>query len=401
MADKKINNRKERLKRRKILIVTGEIMIIAVVFLMCYGASIIGKVQWGDSKEEFYQPNYATKEVGSGSDKDANEGESKQDQEVAANSQVHAEIIEDYSQFTKEYTTFLAVGMDTRANSNLLDKTNNSDVIMIGNLNNKTKEVRLVSIYRDTYMRIFSNGEYDKANRQTSLTNVSDLVNMLNYNLDLSIDYYVVVNWVAMVNAVNVLGGIDMYLTDEEVGYGNEKADINGYISTIVENTGVPSTGIFEGGQLHLDGVQTVAYCRIRYVGYDYARTERQRKVIEQMLVKAKQIDDLGTFTNLVDQVLPNVGTNMTETEILSYLKDIKNYNITAQSTFPSKIYSDERNCGNIPVTYAVVADDFAANVTALHEFLFDVTGYEPTNEVKEVSNYIKEISGWNAAQNE
>lgn len=397
--------RRKNLKRRKILIITGESLLVMIVFLMCYAASIMGKVQWNSSDTEFYQPKHETKNAQS----ELQEAESK-DQEAdidetqekdgsqqnveAISGLVNADNIENYSSFMEGYTTILVVGMDTRDKADLINTTENSDVIMIVNINNETSEVRMISVYRDTYMRLFSNGEYDKVNRETALSGVNNLVNMLNYNLDLSIDYYVVVNWAAAAQAVNALGGVEMELTAEEVGADNPTANINGYIVQIIENTGISGEPIWEPGLMNLDGVQAVAYCRIRYVGSDYGRTERQRKVIGKMLEKA-QTADFSSLTALVDNVLPNVSTNLSKTEVLSLAMRIKDYKIAAQSTFPSTVYSDEMWCGNIPITYPVVADDFEKNVSELHKFLFDVSDYQPTAEVKEVSDYIKQISGW------
>lgn len=399
--------RRKNLRRRKILIITGESLLVMIVFLMCYAASIMGKVQWNSSDIEFYQPKHETKnaqnegKAGEAEDKtqeatvDANQDEGEGQQNIEAISGlVNADNIENYSSFMEGYTTILVVGMDTRDKADLINTTENSDVIMIVNINNETSEVRMVSVYRDTYMRLFSNGEYDKVNRETALSSVNNLVNMLNYNLDLSIDYYVVVNWAAAAQAVNALGGIEMELTEEEVGADNPLANINGYIVQIIENTGISGEPIWEPGLMTLDGVQAVAYCRIRYVGLDYGRTERQRKVIGKMLEKA-QTADFSALTALVDNVLPNVSTNLSKTEILSLAMRVKDYKITAQSTFPSVVYSDERKCGDISITYPVVADDFEKNVSNLHKFLFDVSDYQPTTEVKEVSDYIKQISGW------
>lgn len=391
---KKISGRQKN-QNRKALILICETILIGIIFIMCYSASVMGKIQWSNNDADFYQPKHETKSENDDADeKETDESESQGDNSDAQEAVLQdAANIENYADFMNEYTTFLLIGVDTRDKDELNDKTNNSDVIIICNLNNNTGEIRLVSVMRDTYMRLFSTGEYDKVNRQMALTGIDDLVSMLNYNLDLSIDYYVVVNWAAVVNAVNALGGVEIELTEDEVGMNNGSGSINGYITEIIENTGIAGEPIYEAGLYNLDGVQAVAYCRIRYVGMDYERTERAKKVMGQMLVKAKQAN-LASLIEIVDTVFPNIATSMDKTDVLAYLTKIGTYQIGLQSTFPSNVYSDQKYCGNIPITYPVVANDFAANVTALHEFLFDVKNYEPTLEVQEVSDYIKKLSG-------
>jgi anionic cell wall polymer biosynthesis LytR-Cps2A-Psr (LCP) family protein len=118
------------------------------------------------------------------------------------------------------YTNIALFGLDNRSVGNYA--WGNSDTIMIASINNDTKEVKLVSVYRDTYLSI-GEGKFNKANSAYNLGGVERAVKMLNANLDLSITDYVCVDWAALIEAIDALGGIELQVTKQEVYY------INGY----------------------------------------------------------------------------------------------------------------------------------------------------------------------------
>ena len=153
---------------------------------------------------------------------------------------------------------------------------------MICNINKATGEIQLVSVFRDTYLKISPDGEYHKINELT-LRRSKSAVNALEENLDLQIDSYATFNWKAVADAINILGGIDLELSKAEFYY------INSFITETVKATGVASKHLTHAGMNHLDGVQAVAYGRLRLMDTDFARTERQRKVIELAFEKAKK----------------------------------------------------------------------------------------------------------------
>lgn len=292
----------------------------------------------------------------------------------------------------KGYTTLGLVGVDSRDGD--LGAGTNSDTMIIASINNDTKEVKLVSVYRDTYLRIGEdeegNGIYNKANSAYAQYGPEGFVRMLNSNLDLNVTDFVTVDFEAVAEAVELLGGIEEELTQEEVVH------LNNYCVETSEVTGMDYEPLEEvAGVHHLNGVQTVAYARIRYTaGNDFRRAARQRDVIYKIAEKAKSAD-VGTLTKILDTVFPSIKTSMTKAEILSMGVNMLSYNIVDQAGFPhDHLYGENvKNAMNgldcvLPVT-------LESNVVWLHEFLYPEDTYEPSKNVKAYSNRIIETSGY------
>lgn len=290
------------------------------------------------------------------------------------------------------YTTIGLVGVDSREGD--LEAGTNSDTMIIASINNDTKEVKLVSLYRDTYLRIGEdeegNGIYNKANAAYAKYGPEGFMRMLNSNLDLNVTYFVTVDFQAVAEAVELLGGIDEELSEEEIVH------LNNYCKETSEVTGMDYEPLEEvAGVHHLNGVQTVAYARIRYtVGDDFRRAARQREVIYKIVEKAKQAD-VATLTKILDEVFPNIKTNMTKADILSMGLSMISYDIADQAGFPhDHVYGENvKNAMNgldcvVPVT-------LESNVIWLHDFLYPEDAYEPSENVKAYSNRIIETSGY------
>ena len=193
--------------------------------------------------------------------------------------------------------TVAVFGVDSRDGNT---KKALADVQMICTLDRETGEIRLVSVYRDTYLKIDSKGTYHKINEAYFKGGQKQAVDALAENLDLDIDDYATFNWKAVAEAINVLGGIDLEITPAEFKY------INAFITETVNSTGLGSVQLKQAGPNHLDGVQAVAYCRLRLMDTDFQRTERQRKVITLALEKARQAD-AATLTSLAKAILPQM----------------------------------------------------------------------------------------------
>ncbi len=298
-------------------------------------------------------------------------------------------INEDVEENLKEYTNIALFGIDSRNES--LGQGNHSDTIMVASINNKTKEVRLISVYRDTYLLIPEEGEsfYNKANLGYFYGGPELAINELNLNLDLDITDYVSVNFSALIDTIDALGGIDIEITADEMFY------INGYMTETSEITGKEKIELTESGLVHLNGMQATSYCRIRFVPTingthdDYGRTERQRIVLGKIAEKARKAD-LVTLNQTVDAVLPNVSTSLTPDDILSLLKGITKYELVGNIGFPfEKEGADMGYKGS-----CVVPADLTYNVMELHHFLFGVEGYQVSNAVENISIQIVEDSG-------
>ena len=276
------------------------------------------------------------------------------------------------------YLNVALFGVDSREAS--LGKGTRSDTIMIASLNQETGEVKISSVYRDTILQQ-SDGTYNKANAAYSFGGVEEAVALLNKNLDLNIEHYVAVNFNAMIDVIDTLGGLDIELTEEEVKYTNMYCDETAVV------TGRPfEEDLVGAGVHHLDGVQATSFCRIRYTkGDDFKRTERQRLVIEKIVEKL-QAANLATINKIADDVFAEIGTNFTLPEILSYAKDFKKYTLGETTGFPFN-----KSTGTLSgVGSSVLPTDLAGDVQQLHQFFFGDDGYTPSDVVLSIDAGVK-----------
>lgn len=274
------------------------------------------------------------------------------------------------------YTNVALFGVDSRDGN--LGEGNRTDCIIVASLNNETKEIKMVSVYRDTLLDL-SEGTYQKCNAAYSYGGPILAINMLNMNLDLDIQDYVTVDFGAIADAIDLLGGVEIEVTEEELPY------VNQYIPETATSAGKQANFLQSSGLQLLDGTQATTYARIRSTaGGDFTRTERQRLVIEKMFEKAKTAD-LATLNKIIDQVFPQVSTSFTLTEILKYAAAYSEYTLVGNMGFPEENYTDTvSGLGSI-----VIPDDLVSNVTKLHEFLFGTTGYTPSSTVQTVNSNI------------
>lgn len=278
------------------------------------------------------------------------------------------------------YYTVAVFGVDSR-NGNL-GKDALSDVNMLVSLNKETGDIRICSIYRDTFMQIDKSGKHHKFNEAYFKGGPEQALWMIRYNLDIQPDDYITFNWKAVVDAVNIMGGVDIEITPAEFKY------INSFITETVKSTGIGSVQLTHPGMNHLDGVQAVAYARLRLMDTDYNRTERQRKVVSLLMDKIRAADTAKRI-ELVTSVLPETKTSMGLDDVLAYAKDIKKYHIAETSGFPFErdaIWIEKKDCV-VPIT-------LESNVISLHQFLFQEENYQPSASVREVSDYIVKKTG-------
>lgn len=281
----------------------------------------------------------------------------------------------------KGYWTIAVFGVDARDNT--IEKDTNSDVNIICNINLETGEIKLVSLFRDTYLNISKEGSYNKFNQAYFLGGPEQAMSALNRNLDLNITDYVTFNWKAVADAINILGGVDVELSKAEFYY------INSFITETVKATGIGSTQLSHAGMNHLDGVQAVAYGRLRLMDTDYARTERQRKVIKLAFEKAKSAD-LDTLNRVLGTVFPQVSTSLWVDDIYVSLKNINKYHLGETMGFP-----EARGDAKMGKKGAcVIPQTLETNVIKLHQFLFDTDDYTPSESVKSISKKIAADSG-------
>lgn len=278
------------------------------------------------------------------------------------------------------YRNIALFGVDSREGD--LDSGTNSDTIMVCSINNKSGEIKLVSVYRDTYLDV-NDGHYSKANSAYAGGGPERAVNMLNKNLDLDITDFVTVDFNAVIKAVDLLGGIDIDLTDEEVKW------LNAYLIETSQVTGVSYENVAASGTQHLSGIQAMAYCRIRYTeGWDYKRTERQRLVLEKIFAAA-QAQGVTGLAGLINTMIPYIKTSLSNTEMLALAANIGKYSITDTQGFPY-----DKQAADVDAGDCVVPVNLASNVSQLHSYLFSESGYTPSDTVQQISNQIINNTG-------
>lgn len=298
------------------------------------------------------------------------------------NISVNPDISSESVEIMQGYTTIAIFGLDNRSVGNLA--SGNSDVIMIASINNDTHEVRVVSVYRDTYLDI-GDGKFRKCNAAYSSGGAEQAINMLNSNLDLDITDYVTVDFNAVVEVVDLVGGVEVDVTEEEATY------MIGYIEEIAELTGKDANQLPGAGTYLLDGVQACAYARVRYTaGGDFTRAERQRLILSKIVEKAQK-SDLKTVNSIIDEVFGSIRTSFNLAELTSLAAQMFNYSLGDMAGFPF-----EKNTITLGSKGDVVAPcTLESNVDELHEFLFDDTDYEPSSTVKANSQVIIDDTGY------
>lgn len=281
------------------------------------------------------------------------------------------------------YTNVALFGVDNRSNGNF--DSGNSDTIIIASIDNASNDIKMVSLYRDSYLNI-GEDEFTKCNAAYQKGGPKAALDMINTNLDLDINYYVAVDWNALVETIDLLGGIDIELTAEEAHL------TEGYIDEIAGQTGVSSEYPGEGMQ-HLNGVQATAYARIRYTkGWDFKRTERQRLVLGKILEKAKSAGPV-TLNNVIDKVLPDISTNLTSTKMLSLATGIASYNIADTTGFPFEKHSTGKE-----LNYIVIPINLDNNVRELHQYLYGEENFQVSGQVQANSDrIIQKLGQFNA----
>lgn len=342
--------KKKTKKRRRVILLIAEIILILLLTLLLFAVVKLSKIQ--KTKLDMDQ--------------------------VAINEDLSSETMDAMS----DYRTVALFGLDNRTNNSL--SKGRSDVIMPANINNKTHEVQLVSIYRDTYLDTGS-GVFEKCNAAYAKGGPEQALSMLNTNLDLAITDYVTVDFSAIVECVDLLGGVEMTITDDEASL------MLGYIQELNRLTGNTASCPSSGGTYTLNGVQATAFARIRYGGGDdYKRTERQRAVLSAMIAKAQK-SDLKTLNALINTLFSDIQTSFSNADLLALATNIFNYKLSETNGFPYEKTAHRYN----KVGDVVIPCDLSSNVTALHQFLYTDMAYTPSDTVKNNSEMITSKTGY------
>ena len=278
------------------------------------------------------------------------------------------------------YLNIALFGVDSREASY---ENTRSDCIMVVSINEKTKKVRLASVYRDTYLKV-PKRTFDKITHAFADGGPELSINTLNTNLDLDINKYVAINFDVVMDVVDAVGGIQMEIKQDEIKH------INSYMDDIERTRGRYADRITTPGTYNLNGVQALAYSRIRYTaGGDYKRTERMRDVLMAAFSKFKKLN-LVELNNLSNKILPEVSTNISSLQILSLASNATKYEIDESIGWPYEV----RGFQPAGVWYAAPVN-LEANVKKLHKALFDEEDYQVSSTVKNISNELIKKTGY------
>lgn len=293
----------------------------------------------------------------------------------------------------KGYRNVALFGVDSREGD--LGKGTRSDSIIIASINEDTGEIKLCSVYRDTYMNL-SNDSYNKCNTAYAKGGPEQAIIMLNMNLDLNITDYVTIGFDGLIDVIDALGGVYVDVSEAEIPHlNNYQISMVGTTTdgqTFTATEGKDYTAVTTAGYQKLNGLQATAYCRIRYVGNDFERAERQREVLASVMDQAKQasVTDLNKILN---NVLPHVATSLDVDEMATMLSDVTKYNIAGSDGFP---FESHRATGKVGSKGScVIPNNLEQNVVMLHEFLFNDSNYAVSKQVQSYSEKIAADTGY------
>ncbi len=282
------------------------------------------------------------------------------------------------------YTNIALFGLDSTEQS--LDAGNNrTDVMIIASINDSTGEVKLVSVYRDTYLDI-GDGNYQKANAAYAYGGPEQAIKMLNTNLDLNITDYATIGFSGVADMIDAVGGIEIDVQQDEIDH------LNNYQSTMAAELGKEYVPLTSTGLQTLNGLQATAYCRIRYTdGGDFKRTERQKEVLSKTFAKLKSAGPVAML-KAADSLSSEVKTSLNAAEISALVLKALRMSIADTSGFPNEQY---RTVGYIGDQSCVIPIHLTDNVTWLHQYLFEDDSYQVSDTVQTISNEISTRSGY------
>lgn len=384
-SKKKMANKKKKKTNKKnvAVIITCAVLALILIIVLCaylilksYIGKInhVGREEWDISYvDESTEP--VTDENGETVDATVSSELNSQGADYVSGGQAREE---DYVR------NIVLIGSDNRHYENLLNCPGNSDAIILVSVNSKTKKIYLTSIMRDTAAYItytdemkskYSNWKdgYDKINAANARGGPEFLLDTIESNFKIKVDDYVLVDFYSLIDIIDVLGGIPMTLTDVEAEAANNYIRDMEHDRYVQKHNGsdegfTPMYLLEGGGNLVLNGVQAVGYARERQTsGSDYTRTERQRAVIEQIIIKCKTMS-ITKLNELANTLLPKVYTNMTENEILGMITDaitFLNYDVEqVRVPFDNMYYST--SAGNLmPNDYQETAEKLQSIIFA------------------------------------
>lgn len=309
----------------------------------------------------------------------------------------------DKSKFKGFYTVAL-FGIDARDDK--MDAGVNSDSIIIVSINQDTGKVVMSSIYRDTWLNIpnddgSSSKRFRKINSAFCSGGVKAAINTLNTNLDLNISDYVTINFEGLATIIDKLGGIDINITEDEKYY------INYYMDENMAVTGIKSSKVTKSGNVHLDGLQATAFCRIRYCSFtdssgkkytdDLGRTARQRYVLSLLVDKAKSAG-VKKLLSIAEEIFSGdtdfIKTSIEYDLMMDMIPTFIDFELGETRGFPFTYDFPDKSLTN--GESAIAVGGLSYNVSKLHKFLYGDSAYVPSNHVQGLDTKLKDMIGAN-----
>ncbi len=253
------------------------------------------------------------------------------------------DLLEDYD-YKEGITNILLIGADTYKNSGY----GRSDCVMIATLDTYDNTVKLTSILRDCYVAI-PGYKWNKINAAYAFGGPDLLMSTVTENLGIPLDKYVYVNFGEFEDIIDILGGVDISLTQKETShvFGTTK----------------------EEGDYHLNGKEALNYVRIRKIDSDFYRTSRQRTVMTKIFETYKS-KNTAELISMVAKVLPTIHTNLTKIQILELMKtalDVSNIKIEEFTVPAENTWSFQRTSSGA----SIISVDFNKNSELLKEFIY------------------------------
>lgn len=312
MEDNKISRRERKRKSKKPIIITS---VIVVLFTLIISGGLFIKGIFGNIEKVEATPE----DLGI---------------EKVEKPKVEEEVTYGTYRPDERYLNIALLGVDTRVIGNY-DGTR-ADSIMILSIDRETKAIKLASVARDTYANIEGYG-MDKINHAYAYGGPNLMVKTLNQNFNLAITDYVVVNFFGMAEIIDRLGGVELEVDADEIQY------INSYIDEVSKIKGITPEHITTPGTYNLNGVQAVAYSRIRYTdGGDFKRTERQREVLLKLAEKSSSVkitDVIPIINQLSSNLMTTLGASDMTNLAVELIKGGYSSNMS-QTMFPEAAYS-------------------------------------------------------------
>ena len=382
---------KLRKRRRTVLLVMAELVLCLILGIGCYAVRLLSSYNYEALDPSIYRES-------------TQKGGTRTTQVPVTNEKGETVSVVDVTLPDEPseggYRSILLLGLDAGENASRYEYDTgdgrNTDVMIIVSINNETGDVRMCSIMRDLVVRMeegTSSRPYDKVNNQFAWSGLSDTVSMVNRNFGLDINEYMMVNWYSVAHLIDMVGGVEITIPNQSV-----LNVFNGYLTEVNDVTGIWSPQLPEPGTYNMTGTQAVAFCRIRYAGYeDDGRANNQREVIMKLLEKVKLLARQGQFDVLMEaarETLKTIKCNLTLPEILGMLGKVDSYSISGSTKVPQE-YVTDKYVGSYYTKYKLVdpmvATDFEAEVKKLHAFLYNDYDYEPSAFVKQISAQMKQ----------